>query len=117
MFWTVVDRVVNLTFLLLALIIITTLLNTTSDSTQSKNIDGKIELYREESKKVMMNNLLYLEGRLNRYSSQQDSYQNSTDQRVNILEAQIKLIQADKKLNQRIVNNNVNNSSAVVNER
>lgn len=112
MFWTVVDRVVNLTFLLLAIITITMLLNNTSDNTQSKNIDSKIELYKEQNMKVMSNNVSYMEGRINRQSEQQDSYQNSTDQRLSIIESQIKLMLSDKKSNQKIINNN--NSNAVI---
>lgn len=108
MVWTIVDRVVSLTFLLLAITTLILLLNTAAASKESSNFSEKLELYKLESQKVMSNNINYIDGRLNKNSENQDSYQVGMDQRVYILEAQVKVILADKKNNQRIINNNIN---------
>lgn len=115
MFWTVVERLVNLTFLLLAIIIITMLLNNTTASSDANNFSLKIEAFRQETLKVLNNNLDYVDKRLNRLAETQDSYQNSTDQRVYLVEQQVKLLQLDKKNNQKIINNN--SSNAVIYEK
>lgn len=117
MFWVIVDRVVNLTFLMLALIIITILLNTSTAAKEGTIFSDKLELYRQETQKVMTNNLNYVDNRVNKLSETQDSYQVSTDQRVYVLEQRITQLQADKKNNQKIINTNVNNSNAVVYEK
>lgn len=108
MVWTIVDRVVSLTFLLLAITTLILLLNTAAASKESSNFSEKLELYKLESQKVMSNNINYIDGRLNKVSENQDSYQVSTDQRMYILEMQVKQILVDKKNNQKIVNNNIN---------
>jgi len=114
-FWTIVDRVVNLTFLLLAIIIITLLLNSTTSSKDANNFNLKIEAFRQETVKALGNNVDYADRRINRLSETQDSYQNSTDQRVYLLEQQIKMLQLDKRNNQKIINNN--SSNAIVYEK
>ena len=108
MVWTIVDRVVSLTFLLLAITTLILLLNTAAATKESSNFSEKLELYKLESQKVMSNNIDYIDGRLNKNSENQDSYQVSTDQRIYILEMQVKQILVDKKNNQKIVNNNIN---------
>lgn len=108
MVWTILDRVVSLTFLLLAITTLILLLNTAAATKESSNFSEKLELYKLESQKVMSNNINYIDGRLNKNSENQDSYQVSTDQRMYILEMQVKQILLDKKNNQKIVNNNIN---------
>jgi hypothetical protein len=108
MFWIIVDRVVNLTFLMLALIIITILLNTSTAAREGSLFSDKLELFKQETQKVMTNNLNYVDNRVNKLSETQDSYQVSTDQRVYVLELRVKELQQDKKQNQRVINNNVN---------
>lgn len=110
MIWTVIDRVVSLTFLLLAITTLILLLNTTSATKEASNFSQKLELYKQESLKVMSNNMAYFDGRLNKNSENQDSYQVGMDQRVYVLEQQVKLIQADKKGGSKVINNNQSNA-------
>lgn len=109
MAWIVIDRIVSLTFLLLAITTLILLLNTTSATKEGSNFSEKLELYKQESMKVMSNNINYMDGRLNKVAENQDSYQVSSDQRMYVLEMQVKqLMLSDKKNNQKIVNNNIN---------
>ena len=110
MVWTIVDRVVSLTFLLLAITTLILLLNTAAATKESSNFSEKLELYKLESQKVMSNNINYIDGRLNKNSENQDSYQVGMDQRVYILEQQVKLTQADKKGGSKVINNNQSNA-------
>lgn len=110
MVWTIVDRVVSLTFLLLAITTLILLLNTAAATKESSNFSEKLELYKLESQKVMSNNINYIDGRLNKNSENQDSYQVGMDQRVYVLEQQVKLIQADKKGGSKVINNNQSNA-------
>lgn len=108
MAWIIIDRVASVTFLLLAVTTLTLLLNTTSATKEGSNFSEKLELYKQESIKVMSNNINYMDGRLNKVAENQDSYQVSSDQRMYVLEMQVKQLMSDKKNNQKIVNNNIN---------
>jgi len=108
MFWTVVDRIVNLTFLLLAILIITLLLNTSSASHEGLLFSEKLEAFRQETLKAMSNNVTYIETRINRVSENQDSYQVSSSSRMNVLDQRLSKLEADEKKNQRVVNVNNN---------
>lgn len=110
MVWIIVDRVVSLTFLLLAITTLILLLNTASATKEASNFGEKLELYKQESMKVMSNNINYIDGRINKSSENQDSYQVSTDQRLYVLELQVKQLLADRKNNQKIINNNQSNA-------
>lgn len=112
MIWTVIDRIVSLTFLLLAITTLILLLNTTSATKEASNFSQKLELYKQESLKVMSNNMAYFDGRINKSSESQDSYQVSTDQRVYVLEKRMDKLEQQNKLAPKIINNN---SNAVIN--
>jgi hypothetical protein len=111
MFWTVVERSVNLVFLLLAIIIISILLSNNTNTIKSDNILAKFDLYKQEQMKVMSNNVQYLETRQNRQAEQQDSYQNGTDSRLRIIEERIKWYEADKRQNSKVIQTNINNNT------
>lgn len=111
MFWIIVDRCVNLTFLLLAIVIMSVLVRTSSTSIQTTDFSSQVMLVKQEALKAIGNNVNYFETRINRLSEQQDNYQNSTDQRLLILEQQIKPLMLDKKNSQKI---NINNSSNAI---
>ena len=117
MIWTVIDRIVSLTFLLLAITTLVLLLNTTSATKEASNFSQKLELYKQESMKVMSNNMAYFDGRINKSSENQDSYQVSTDQRMYVLEMQVKQLILDKKQSQKIIQNNINTNTNTNNEK
>lgn len=108
MFWILVDRIVNLTFLLLAILIITLLLNTSSANHEGLLFSEKLEAFRQETLKAMSNNITYVETRLNRVSETQDSYQVSSSSRMNVLEQRLGVLETADKKSQRVVNVNTN---------
>lgn len=117
MLWKILDRAGTLAYLLLSTILITILLNNSSENAGVNNYGQKLELTKQEVLRVLSNNTTYLEQRLNNYSERQDNYQVTTDQRVYVLEQRVKELQADKKQNQKVINTNINNSNAVVYEK
>lgn len=114
MIWKILDRAATLAYLLLSAILITILMNNSSENAGKNNYAQKLTLVQQEIMKVVSNNTDYLEQRVNKVSERQDDYQVSTDQRVYILEMRMKELQADKKSNQKIIQNNIqtqNNSN------
>lgn len=112
MFWKILDRAGTIAYLLLSTILITILMNNASENAGANNYAQKLTLVQQEVMKVVANNVDYLETRLNKVSERQDDYQVSTDQRVYILEMQMKTMQSTYKNNPKIINNN--NSNAVI---
>lgn len=108
MIWKVLDRAATVAYLILSTILIAILMSNSSENAGVNNYAQKLTLVQQEVMKVVANNVDYLEQRLNKVSERQDDYQVSTDQRVYVLEQQMKALQADKKQNQRVINNNIN---------
>jgi ribose 5-phosphate isomerase len=71
------------------------------------NFGLKLDVVKQESLNAIKNNVEYFEKRINNVSEKQDSYQVGTDQRVYVLEQRMKELQADKKNNQKVVQNNI----------
>lgn len=110
MVWIIIDRIVSLTFLLVAITVLILLLNTASATKEGSNFSEKLDLYKQESLKVMSNNMNYFDTRINKVAENQDSYQVSTGQRLYVLEMQVKTLEADKRNNQKVINNNQSNA-------
>lgn len=111
MFWVVIDRTVNLTFLLLALVIIGTLLSNSKKEDRDERFILEIAALRQDFRKVMDNNLSYLEKRQNTQAEIQDQYQFSTSRRIDVVENRITKLEKENKAlkqQQKIVNNNLN---------
>ena len=71
------------------------------------NFGLKLDVVKQESLNAIKNNVEYFEKRINNVSEKQDSYQVGTDQRVYVLEQRMKELQADRKNNQKVVQNNI----------
>jgi hypothetical protein len=107
MIWQVLDRTATVAYLILSTILIAILMSNSSESANVNNYGQKLTLVHQEVLKVIANNTDYLEQRLNGVSERQDDYQVSTDQRVYILEQRMVQLQADKKQNQKVIQNNI----------
>lgn len=107
MIWKILDRAATLAYLLLSAILITILMNNSSENAGVNNFGQKLDLMKTEILRVLSNNTNYLETRLNGISERQDNYQVTIDQRVYVLEMRMKELQADKKQNQRVIQNNI----------
>lgn len=111
MFWKVVDRAVQLTYLLLAIILLAIVVKSDTSYDNLKTFSNKLDLYIEESSRVRDNNLQYLEGRINKNQAQSDSYQNGVTTRLDVLEERVKRLEKDNKEK----NSNVNINSNTIN--
>lgn len=118
MSWVILDRVVNLTFLLLAVVIIATLLSNSNNQDSQERFLLEIAALRQDFRKVMDANLNYLEKRQNKQAEIQDDYQVSTSRRLDIMEENIKSLKKenkDLKLQQKNIINNTNTATAIAN--
>ena len=116
MFWTIIDRVVNLTFLLLALVIIGTLLSNSNKEEKEQAFVLEVAALRQDFRKVMDANLMYAEKRINKLSQTQDEYQTSTSNRLGIVEDRLKVLeQENKQLKQQQKNIITQTNTQIVN--
>jgi hypothetical protein len=97
MFWTIIDRVVNLTFLLLAFVIIGTLLSNSNTDKKEEVFALEVAALRQDFRRVMDNNIAYVEKRVNGLSQTQDEYQVSTSNRLGIVEDRLKRLEKENK--------------------
>ena len=106
MFWKTLNLVVNCTFLLLAITIMTILLKNDNYRADFSNYEIALQDLRQEVNKVNQSNFMYLEDKINRLASNQDSYQVNTTRRLEVLEARQQSLEDRKRDNSRIINNN-----------
>lgn len=97
MFWTVLHRAVDITFLLLSITILVLMLNITSDSATSGIFKAELEEVRQDVKLAIDRSSTYLENKINRLAETQDIYQSSTSRRMEVLENKIKVIEKENK--------------------
>jgi len=118
MLWTIIDRLVNLTFLFLATALLTLLFNTSSDNFNMEAISIELKAIRDSFKKVSDNHLLYLENRINTVAKTHDDHHVIVSNRLNILEVKLAALETENKqlkTQSKIVN--YNQSSAVINNK
>lgn len=108
-------NIVDLTFLLLAVLLITILLRDMKVSDNNNNVQLNIEALRLEVTKVMSTNINYVEGRVNKLGETQDTYQVSTTHKINLLEQKVEKLEKDNKNTNRIINTITNNNTNIVN--
>lgn len=106
--WVIIRRVADLLTLVLLIIMISIVMTNSKSSEDFGNFALKLDKYKQESAKVMASNIEYMDKRVNGLAETQDRYQVSTDQRVYVLEQRIIQLQTDKKVNQKVINNNIN---------
>jgi len=111
LFWKTLNLVVNLTFLLLAITIMSILLKNDNYRADLSSYQVALTELRQDVNKANQSNFTYLEDKANRIAANQDSYQVNMSRRIEILEARQQSLEMRKRDNSRIINNN----SAVVN--
>lgn len=103
--------IVDLTFLLLAIVIITVLLKDNHERTVIDSARNDVAIVKQDMDKVIANNVAYFEGRQNKAEERQDNYQSSTSRRLYVLEQRLEILEQSRKDQSRVVNNNINNNS------
>lgn len=113
MFWTSLNRGVDLILLTLSLTLLFLLWANTKETQNTDAFVEKIALYKQQTQKMVEGNIHYLEGRVNRIQEMSDSYQSNMSSRVYILEQKIEKMEKENKSSARIVNNNINNATVI----
>lgn len=108
LFWKTLNLVVNCTFLLLAITIMTILLKNDNYRSDFSNYEVALHELRREVNKVNQSNFVYLEAKANRVAENQDSYQINMSRRVDVLEERMKDLEAKRTTPARVTNTNTN---------
>lgn len=108
MFWKVLNLVVNCTFLLLAVTIMTILLRNDAYRNDFANYEVALQDLQRDINKVNQSNFVYLEAKANRVAENQDSYQVNMTRRVDVLEERMKALESKRDASSRVTNTNTN---------
>lgn len=95
----ILQTLTSATFLLLASLLI-------YDRWDNNNNTASIEVLKKQLQDQNLKNVYYLEARQNTISSRQDDYQINVNRRIDVLENRMDSLDARKRDNSRIVNNN-----------
>ena len=111
---TLLQNVVNFVFLLLAITLLIILWGSTQENATASNLLEQIEMVRDENRKVIGNNTIFLENKINTQAKIQNDYQFSTSRKIELLEKRVEQIaKGDSK--QRLINNNNLHNSLTIN--
>ena len=108
MFWKALNLVVNCTFLLLAVTIMTILLRNEAYRNDFANYEVALQDLQRDINKVNQSNFAYLETKINRVAENQDSYQINMSRRVDVLEERMKSLESKRNVSPRVTNTNTN---------
>ena len=111
--WPLLQNVVNFVFLLLALTLLIILWGNTQDNTTASNLLEQIEMVRDENRKVIGNNTIFLENKINTQAKIQNDYQFSTSRKIELLEIKVDQIAKGEPKQRLITNNNLHNSLTI----
>jgi len=100
--------IVDLTFLALAVVLITTLLADRYDSVNEGVAAMEIQKLRKDIMDISMKNMIYLENKVNRVAEASDSYQVDSYRRIQVLENRMESLEARNKSTSRVNNINTN---------
>ena len=111
--WPLLQNVVNFVFLLLALTLLIILWGNTQDNTTASNLLEQIEMVRDENRKVIGNNTIFLENKINTQAKIQNDYQFSTSRKIELLERKVDQIAKEEPKQRLRTNNNLHNSLTI----
>ena len=111
--WPLLQNVVNFVFLLLALTLQIILWGNTQDNTTASNLLEQIEMVRDENRKVIGDNTIFLENKINTQAKIQNDYQFSTSRKIELLERKVDQIAKGEPKQRLITNNNLHNSLTI----
>jgi len=105
--WTILQNAVNCLFLVLCVVVLTIVLRQNASDVAANNVVEQIDLVREENRRVIGNNTIYLERRVNELAKSQNDYQVSTSRKISLLEDKVGKLSVEGG-RQRLINNNSN---------
>lgn len=99
--------IVDLSFLALAVVLITTLLADRYDSANERTVAIELQNLRKDVLDIGIKNFSYLEGKINRVAEASDSYQVNINGRIQVLETRMTMLENRRvKDTARITNTN-----------
>lgn len=108
MLWVIIERVIHLFTLVLLIVMLSIIFTNNKSSNDILQFDEKLTQYKEENQNTRANNIAYIEKRINKLQEQQDTYQILVDRRLQIMDNQMRTLSETNKVNQRVINTNVN---------
>lgn len=111
MLWTLIERVVHLTTLVLLIVMLSIIFTNNKSSQDYTDFENQLANYKKENQETRSNNIAYIERRHNKLQEQQDNYQILVDRRLLNMEAQVKLLTDSTKINQKVIQNNINTNT------
>lgn len=113
MLWTILQNAVNCLFLVLCVVVLTIVLKQNASDVAANNVVEQIDLVREENRRVIGNNTIFLENKINTQAKIQDDYQFSTSRKIELLERKVDQIAKGEPKQRLITNNNLHNSLTI----
>ena len=107
---SILRTVVDLTFLLLAVVLIVVVLKGNREREVVDTARYEVAITKQELSDAMGKAANYLESRVNASEGRQDTYQTSTSRRLDVLEDRMSVLEAQRKESSRNINlnNNIN---------
>ena len=113
MLWTILQNAVNCLFLVLCVVVLTIVLRQNASDVAANNVVEQIDLVREENRRVIGNNTIFLENKINTQAKIQNDYQFSTSRKIELLERKVDQIAKGEPKQRLITNNNLHNSLTI----
>ena len=106
--WDILKRAIDIIHFTVLILMASVLFISNKSGEDSLAFSNKLESAKQEMVKLVSNNTVYLETRLNRTDEKQDNYQNTSGSQISLLTKRVDLLEQDKKSNQKIFNTNIN---------
>lgn len=106
--WDILKRAIDIIHFTVLILMASVLFISNKSGDDSLAFSNKLESAKQEMVKLVSNNTAYLETRINRTDEKQDNYQNTSSGQINLLTKRVDMLEQDKKLSQKVINNNIN---------
>lgn len=105
--WVMIERAVQLCHLVLLVLLLLLLTSGYKQGVDAQNFTAKIDLFKQDTAKLLDNNLHYTENRINKLQEGQDGYQVANSKELYLLKERLKALE-NSKGGSRFINNNSN---------
>jgi len=106
--WDILKRAIDIIHFTVLILMASVLFISNKSGDDSLAFSNKLESAKQEMVKLVGNNTAYLETRINRTDEKQDNYQNTSSGQISLLTKRVDMLEQDKKLSQKVINNNIN---------
>lgn len=106
--WDILKRAIDIIHFVVLILMVSILFISNKSSEDNASFSLKLENAKQEMIKLVGNNTEYLENRLNKTDEKQDNYQNTSSSQISLLTKRVDMLEQDKKLGQKVINNNIN---------